>query len=97
MPAISTEYRKALPGAVIFQVVFGLFAAMILDCGMLLTAWGISMVGYWIGVAMMIQRRPAAPTKTDLFLVRWGFPMIFPIGVMLLANLAWLVLGLCGA
>ena len=74
---LSKEYWKALPVALVFQVVFVLLAGMMLDGGQCAQWCAVSTAAWWGGLLMVVVRRPMAPTKTDLFLIRWGFPHVW--------------------
>ena len=82
-PKLATSWQEALKIAVIFQAVFGLAAAMILDGGGLLRCWAIAMAAWWPVALMMMSLRRQNPTRVDLFLIRWSFPMIFPWAIWL--------------
>jgi hypothetical protein len=90
---ISKDYWKALQVSYVFQVLYGLLAAMCFDGGGLLQMWCFSMAGFWGTFILVISRRPQSPTKTDLFFVRWSFPILFPFGTMLIAGLVWRLRG----
>lgn len=40
-----------------------------------------SSVAFWLGVLIILIRRPMSPTKGDLAYIRWGLLVIVPIGV----------------
>jgi hypothetical protein len=74
---ISTSYREAVKGALVLQVMTALLLLMVLDGGVMAQAGGAAMIGFWIGVGIVMLRRPRTPTKVDLLYVRWGFlPML---------------------
>ncbi|HEV7298029.1 MAG TPA: hypothetical protein VGN72_01600 [Tepidisphaeraceae bacterium] len=35
---------------------------------------GATMIGFWIGVAVVMFRRPHDPSPRDLLYIRWGYP-----------------------
>jgi hypothetical protein len=76
MKEVSKEYWKALQVALVFQVVFALLAAMILDDGQCAQFYGVSLVAWWGSFLVVVLRRSMTPTKVDLFLIRWSFPVV---------------------
>lgn len=93
LPALSREYWQALLVSLVFQVFFGLLSGGMLDGGMLLQMWCFSMAAYWGGLVLMMCRRPRNPTKVDLFLTRWSFPVLFFFVVFPLSVLIWRLRG----
>jgi hypothetical protein len=63
---------------------------------MLLQLWFFAIVAYWGGFSLMMYRRPINPTKVDLFLIRWGFPVLFFLITMPFSILIWRVRGVWG-
>ena len=51
------------------------------------------MAAYWTGAIVIMARRPATPTRVDLFLIRWAFPFIFILAIPL-TTLIWKARGL---
>lgn len=79
---LSKEHRQALQVSLVFQVVFGILCGLTTDGGMLVQLWFFAILAYWGGFSLMVYRRPVNPTKVDLFLIRWGFPvLLFFIGM----------------
>ena len=84
----SNGYRKAIYTALGCQVILALFCTPIMDGGQSMQMWGFSMVAFYVGLIMIIIRRPKCPTKVDLFLIHWSFPFLFifvavPISIMI--------------
>gem|GEM_PF-5212671 len=51
----------------------------------------LSFIAFWIATAIIIIRRPQTPTKTDLFLIRWGyFLTLFAMAVFTVFTVFWL-------
>jgi hypothetical protein len=48
---------------------------------------------YAVLLMVIILRRPAMPSKLDLFLVAWGLPMLF-FAVLLVFPLVWHIRGI---
>lgn len=78
---LSPAYREAVKVAILLQVIATLFLLSILDGGTLAKVGGASMVGSWIGVAVVMLRRPRNPSSLDLLYVRWGYVAMLIIGI----------------
>ena len=81
---LSPAYREAVKVALVVQVLTTLFLGAILDGGALAKAGGAAMVGFWIGVAVVMVRRPRTPSRLDLLYVRWGYVVMLAVGIALL-------------
>jgi hypothetical protein len=80
---ISPAYRKAIFDALILQVVIVILSAMILDGGDCAQVCLVALLAFWGGAAVMIWRRPQAPTQADILLIRFGyFLVIFIAGAL---------------
>ena len=73
---LSDEYWAALKVSAAFQVSFCVLMGLSTAHG-LFALWLSTMAGYWGGLLVMMMRRPDKPTGVDLFLIRWGFPILF--------------------
>jgi len=73
---VSKEYWKALKVSLVFQVVFSFLSGLFLDGGQCAQWCAVSLAAWWGGFLMVILRRPMAPTKADLFLIRLSFPVV---------------------
>jgi hypothetical protein len=80
---ISAGYRRAIYDALILQVVLTLITMMVLDGGHIAHTTGIAVLAFWSGAAVIIIRRPTAPTQTDLRLIRFGFLPLLIVTFML--------------
>ena len=49
---------------------------MVLDWGQTNTGCTIALFGFWIGVALILLRRPHKPTRGDLVYIRFGIPVM---------------------
>ncbi len=78
---ISPAYREAVRVALVLQVVAALLLLMILDGGVLAKVGGAAMIGFWIGVAAIMVRRPMTPSAVDLLYVRWGYVPLLLLAV----------------
>jgi len=65
------------------QIVFGVITALMLDSGQIHRAFWVAMLWQWAIVFIMLIRRPMAPTKTDLAIVRYGIIPLLLIVAML--------------
>ena len=85
---ICPSYRKAVFEAVGLQLLIGMLSLLILDGGTTARICGISLVAFWGGVALMISRRPHAPTQTDIEWIRFGYlPLV--VAAFLLVHFIW--------
>ena len=87
--SLSKEFRNALIVSILLQIVLGFLAAINLDGGVFFHLWWRAMAGYWAALIVILMKRPNAPTKVDLFLVRWGFIPLFLIITPVLTALMW--------
>ena len=85
---LSPAYREAVTVALVLQVLTTLLLLTILDNGTLAKVGGVAMVGFWVGVAVVVVRRPRASGRLDLLYVRWGYPVLLAAGVALLPFVA---------
>jgi hypothetical protein len=99
MSASKGKYSFAttlLPGAIqlslVQQAVVAVLGSLILDGGNLLRACLYAIAAYWIGFALIWFRRGVAVTKTDVFLVRWGF-LILCVASLFLTGFIWRLRG----
>lgn len=77
--AISDKYLSPLKVSVALQIVAALVCSIILDggyCGILI----FSLVAYWLGVLIIVLRRPLKPTRGDIIFVAGGFPLVLIVG-----------------
>ena len=82
-----------LVSVLLFQLFTGVLSLLITDCGQVFQIWAIAMAAYWTGAIVIMARRPATPTRVDLFLIRWAFPFIFILAIPL-TTLIWKARGL---
>lgn len=85
---VAPAYRNAIRAAVLLQLVLAVLMTLILDGGYTARIGGYVMGGFWIGVAMIMLRRPRAPTPLDLFYVRWGYLTLLVLSVALALTVA---------
>ncbi len=80
---VSSAYRPAVVTSIIIQLLLSVLFLMILDGGFTARVGGYSMIGFWIGVAIVMLRRPRDPRPSDLAYVRYGYPIIFIVGLLI--------------
>lgn len=80
---VSSAYRPAAITSIIIHILLSVLFPMILDAGFTARVGGYSMIGFWIGVAIVMLRRPRDPRPSDLAYVRYGYPIIFVIGLLI--------------
>jgi hypothetical protein len=67
--------------------------ANMLDGGLCLQLWAFSMAAYWGGCGLILIRRWKAPTKTDIFMIRWGFLILCLVVTPAFSGLIWRLRG----
>ena len=85
---LSPAYRGTVKLIIAEQVPLGLLAGMISDGGGVAMIFLYTLAAFWVGFAMIVLRRPKAPTRTDLFLIIWGTFMLFAISLAI-APVIW--------
>ncbi len=81
LPGLSDRYRAPIRAALWQQVPTAIAFALMLDGGTAARVCGCAVAGFWLGVAIIMVRRPAEPTAVDLGLIRWGFfPLLIASG-----------------
>jgi hypothetical protein len=87
-PALISAARASLlqQGAVL------VLAALVLDGGRTFHAALIAAMAYWLGLAVVVVRRPSSPTAVDVFLVKYGFLFVLLI-VLTVGPMIWGALG----
>lgn len=78
---LSPAYGDAVKIVLVLQAVTTLALAAILDGGTLAKVGGVAMIGFWIGVAIVMLRRPRNPSRIDLLYVRWGYLAMLAAGI----------------
>jgi hypothetical protein len=85
---VIATYWPAIRTSLWQQVAVHLLTALLLDCGEMHHRALVATIGYWLILSVIILRRPTTPTKTDLFLIKFGFLFLFLI-VVRLAPVFW--------
>jgi hypothetical protein len=84
---IAPSYRNAFRTAVVVQLLLTVFLLSILDGGKIAAAGGCAMIGFWLGVLIVVMRRPHSPRVVDLLYIRWGY---IPLLVAAVTIAVWL-------
>jgi hypothetical protein len=78
----SSRYRRPILLGMAWVVFVGCSACLALDLGESVRVWEITTIPFAILVVLVLWRRPKQPTRMDLLLVAWSFPLLY---LMLLA------------
>jgi peptidoglycan biosynthesis protein MviN/MurJ (putative lipid II flippase) len=81
---VTSSFREPVKISLAIQVFTTVLLVMLLDGGNAAKAGAAAMIGYWIGVAIVMYRRPRSPSRLDLVYVRWGYLLMLIIGLCLL-------------
>jgi len=73
---IAPAYDHQIWFSVKQQVVLAVLAGLVLDMGQTVRIMAAAIIGYWIGVVIIVVRRPLSPSKGDLLFVRWGCALL---------------------
>jgi len=82
----------ALRDGILLQAVFGVLTALMLDMGRSFGFFKVALIGHWMGIFVIMGRRPLSPTKWDIFFIRVGVLAILTL-VVLIAPIVWNVIG----
>ena len=74
---LSDAYREAIRFALKQHAAIAILCLLVLDGGHLAKLCGLCLAGFWIGIFLMMARRPLAPTHGDLLFARYGFLPLF--------------------
>ena len=69
---LSPSYDRAIKSAVVWQLVLGVLAALLLDGGQTARTMVWFVAAFWFVFAMIAVRRPFMPTAADLAIIKWG-------------------------
>jgi hypothetical protein len=70
-------YWPPMKTALLQQATCSILAALTLDMGETWHSNMISLLAYWMSVGLIVARRLDAPTRGDLFFIRWAFLAIW--------------------
>jgi hypothetical protein len=90
--SVSPLYWPALRFGILVQGIVGLLTALMLDGGRSFSVFTIALFGHWLGMILIVSRRPLAPTKMDIIFIRWGTPLLMLV-VGAIAPQVWKVIG----
>ena len=83
MSELSPRYRPLLKQSVAMQAVLVLASALAMDRGASIVGAGAGLTLFWIVVLFLVRRHPQAPSRIDVFIIRFG-----PIALVLLGWIA---------
>ena len=69
---LSPHYKRPIIVAAMVSALLMLLSAMVLDGGATALASFCAIVGFWVGVNLIVARRPELPTKADIDVIRFG-------------------------
>ena len=88
---LSPEYSRSLGRGTLLVFLLIVISGLVLDGRLTAQITLMAVLGYLGGIAVMMVRRPLAPTATDLWLLRWGFvPLWFAAQVGTRYVWAWI-------
>jgi hypothetical protein len=74
---LSDHYRETIRTSLVQQTFAALICLLLLDCGRMARICGVTSVGFWAIVSLIMASRPESPRQRDLMLIRWGFQPFF--------------------
>ena len=80
---VSPLYKPAVRFALAGQLVVGVSARLLLDGGHAARVVGVAALAFWLATALVLARRPHAPTGADLAWVRGGFWPVLAVAACL--------------
>ncbi len=89
---LAPAYWPALKFAVILDGFLLLLTSLILDGGRSFAFYSIAFVAHWMGITVVMWRRPSAPTLLDRVFIRWGVVLLW-ILMAAIAPLVWSIIG----
>lgn len=78
---ISARYWSAIRTSICFQIPILLLGALCLDGGELFSRCLVALAAFWCGTILILFRRPRNPTKLDLEVIRFGYPLLFVLAL----------------
>lgn len=73
------NYAPACRFALILQAILGVIAALLLDGGRTFRAFCVAWLCAWAISLLIIFRRPANPSRVDLWIVRYGILVLLTL------------------
>ena len=83
---ISPKYDSPIFNAVAIQIVVGIVGLLMIDPVGIAQIFGIALVAFWGGAAVLIWRHRESPSRLDLELIRFGY---FPVIVLTVFLVGW--------
>jgi len=75
------DYYPAMRTALIWQGILGILAVLMLDMGQTRQVFGVAFLCHWAIIWLILFRRPLAPSRLDLWIVRYAtLPLMILIG-----------------
>ena len=79
---VSSMYDRVVRQSLGLQLITACLVGLLLDGGVAARVVGVSLLGFWISVGILMVRRPLQPTKYDLAFVKWGFLPVLLVAVL---------------
>ncbi len=76
---LNRRYRSVLLVSFASQAVFLMLGALAFDMGVSLRIACYAMLPFWVLTALIVRRRPEAPTEGDVLFLKYGFAAIFTL------------------
>ncbi len=79
---LSSRYDEAVYFSLLRQQIpWAILNMLLLDGGRMAWICGVTMLGFWAAVALIMVRRPLSPSSFDIMFLRWGF---LPLNVLVI-------------
>src|SRR5215467_3298335 len=86
----TTPLPRAVNCALVQQAIIIFLSALILDGGVIAQICMYALAGYWGGAILLVFRRGAALSHSDLALIRWGYIPVCVISFLLTYWIWWM-------
>lgn len=74
---ISPVYWPPTKTALLQQGIVFILALLMLDMGQTFCEAITAIAAYWLAYCIIVARRPGSPTRSDIFVIRYGFLLMF--------------------
>jgi hypothetical protein len=74
---LSPAYWPPTKTALVQQGIVLILALLMLDMGQTICEAVTAIVAYWLAFGIIVVRRPSSPARSDIFLIRYGFLLMF--------------------